>query len=47
MLVAEANGIEAGFVVFLEAHELMLECFPLSGDPPISQDFRSLPVMIH
>ena len=46
ILVAEANGIEASFVVFLEANELTLECFPVGGDPPIPREFRSQSVTL-
>jgi hypothetical protein len=46
LLVAESNGIEAGFVVFLEANELTLECFPWDGETPIPENFRSQPVSI-
>ena len=46
MLVAECGGVEASFVIILEANELTLECFPTSGDPPIPPTFRSQPVRI-
>jgi hypothetical protein len=45
-MVAEADGIEAGFVVFLEANKLTLECFPVGGDPPIPENFRTQSVRL-
>lgn len=40
LALGNAGDVEAGFVVFLESHELLLECYPLRGDPPIPPDFR-------
>jgi hypothetical protein len=45
-IVAGAGEVEAGFVLFLEDSELMLECYPISGEPPIPPDFRDQPVIL-
>lgn len=45
LLIGYADGLEVGFVVFLENKELTLECHSWSGDP-IPQDMRERAVII-
>jgi hypothetical protein len=46
VLVGDCEGLQPSFVVFLEANEMTLECFPLDARP-IPDDFRSREVAIH
>ena len=45
-VLGNLGDVEASFIVFLESRELMLECYPLGGDPPIPPDFRDQQVML-
>ena len=44
-LKGEWNGIESGFLVFLENHELMLECHTW-GEVDVPQDYREKSVSV-
>jgi hypothetical protein len=46
LIVAESNGIEACFVVFLEANQVTFECFPPDGETTIPESYRSQAVNI-
>ena len=45
MIIGECDGIETGFVVFIENGELTIECHGW-GDKAIPQDYRGLSVQI-
>jgi hypothetical protein len=45
-IVAESNGIEACFVVFLEANKVTFECYPPDGETTIPETFRSQSVNV-
>ena len=45
-VVGESRGIRAGFIVFLENHELILECHDW-GRENVPADFREQDVRIH
>lgn len=44
VVVAEVDGIECGFIAFIEHHSLMLECYTY-GDDCMAPDFRDRTVV--
>lgn len=44
LVLGEWNGVEASFVVFLESHQLMLECVTTDDSLPV--DYRLMPVVL-
>jgi|SRR5580765_130331 len=48
IVIGSVNGIECGFVVFIENGELTLECYTSgSGDIAVTEDFRTRNVQIN
>jgi hypothetical protein len=46
VISGKCNGIETGFIVFIERNELTLECYSF-GNQPVPEDYRRSTVSLH